>query len=248
MAFNLSSISKGKKLQAPRIFLYGVEGIGKSTFAAAAPNPIFIRTEDGLGGIDTSSFPLAKGSMDVLAAIATLYTEQHEYQTVGLDSADWLESMLRREMEAKYSDKDLGYGKDTVILAGLWNMVLEGLNALRNEKNMSIILIGHAQIKRFDSPETEPYDRYSPKLVERSSALLREWCDCVFFANYKTMVKKEEVGFNKTVSRGLSTGERLIYTAETPAYLAKNRYSLPASLPLSWSAFASAIAGTSTPT
>ena len=242
MVFDLKSITKGKSIQAPRIFMYGVEGIGKSTFGAGAPNPIFIRTEDGLGAIDTSSFPLAKQSSDVLSAIGTLYTEEHEFQTVVLDSADWLETMLRREMEAKYSDKDLSYGKDSIILAGLWNNILDGLNALRNEKNMSIIIIGHAQIKRFDSPETEPYDRYSPKLSERSSALLREWCDCVLFANYKTMVKKEEVGFNKTVTRGLSTGERLLYTAETPAYLAKNRYNLPASLALSWEEFAKAIA------
>jgi hypothetical protein len=242
MAFDLSTIKKGKNIQAPRMFIYGVEGIGKSSFGAGAPNPIFIRTEDGLGSIDTSSFPIAKSSADVLGAISTLYTEEHDYQTLVLDSADWLEAILRREMEAKYSDKDLGYGKDAIILSSLWGTVLDGLSALRNDKNMSIILIGHSQIKRFDSPETEPYDRYSPKLMERSSALLREWCDCVLFANYKTLIKKEEVGFNKTVSRGLATGERLLYTAETPAYLAKNRYNLPPSLPLNWNSFAEAIA------
>ena len=242
MAFDLASIKKGKNIQAPRIFVYGVEGIGKSTFGAGAPKPIFIRTEDGLGSIDTSSFDIATCSGDVMAALASLYSEDHDYQTLVLDSADWLEAMLRREMEAKHSEKDLGYGKDTIILSGMWNGILDGLNALRNNKNMAVIIIGHSQIKRFDSPETEPYDRYSPKLTERSSALIREWCDCVLFANYRTLIKKEEVGFNKTVSRGLSTGERLLYTSETPAYLAKNRYSMPASIPLSWESFANAIA------
>ena len=111
MAFNLASIKKGKSIQAPRIFIYGVEGIGKSTFGAGAPNPIFIRTEDGLGSIDTSSFDLAKSTADVMAALGTLYTEEHSYQTLVLDSADWLEAILRREMEAKHSEKDLGYGK-----------------------------------------------------------------------------------------------------------------------------------------
>ena len=49
----------------------------------------------------------------------------------------------------------------------------------------------------------------------------------VGFANYKTIVKSSDVGFNNKVSRGISTGERLLYTSEKPAYLAKNRYSLP---------------------
>jgi hypothetical protein len=33
----------------------------------------------------------------------------------------------------------------------------------------------------------------------------------------------------------------LLYTSEKPAYLAKNRYSLPDSLPLDWSALADAM-------
>jgi hypothetical protein len=52
------------------------------------------------------------------------------------------------------------------------------------------------------------------------------------------------VGFNNKVSRGISTGERLLYTSEKPAYLAKNRYSLPDSLPLDWSALADAMTTT----
>jgi hypothetical protein len=56
------------------------------------------------------------------------------------------------------------------------------------------------------------------------------------------VTKETEVGFNKEVRRGITTGERLMYTTEKPAYLAKNRYGLPDQLPLSWEAFATAIA------
>jgi hypothetical protein len=112
---------------------------------------------------------------------------------------------------------------------------------LRNDKGMSVILIAHTTIKRFDSPEVEPFDRYQPKLQERSNALIREWCDAVFFANYKVIVKKDDVGFNKTNNRGISTGERLLHTTERPAYMAKNRYNLPETIPLSWEAFVDAI-------
>ena len=106
---------------------------------------------------------------------------------------------------------------------------------------MAVVLIAHTEIKRFDSPETEPYDRYRPKLQDRSSALIQEWCDAVLFCNYRVLTKETEVGFNKEVRRGITTGERLMYCNEKPAYLAKNRYSLPDSLPLSWDAFATAI-------
>lgn len=242
MAFDLASIKRGKNVQAPRIVLYGIHGIGKSTFGAAAPNPIFIRTEDGLGTIDTTYFgDVAKSSGDVLSAITTLYNEEHEFKTVVIDSADWLERLIVSEVEGTYDEKSLAYGKSALLVANDWTGILDGLTALRNDRNMTIILIAHTEIKRFDSPETEPYDRYQPKLQSRSSALLQEWADAVLFANYKTVIKKDDVGFNKTNARGVSTGQRLIYTSETPAFYAKNRYNLPQSLPFEWQAFSDAI-------
>jgi len=240
--FNLKSIKKNTALAAPRIFLYGVEGIGKTTFASQAPKPIFICTEDGLGSLQVDHFPLATKASEVLDAIASLVNEQHDFGTVVLDSVDWLDNLIWAEVEATHEAKDLAYGKGAMIVADKWREVLAGLNTLRNDKGMVVILIAHTQIKRFDSPEVEPFDRYQPKLQERSNAILREWADAVLFANYKTLIKKDDVGFNKTSNRGISTGERLLYTSERPAYMAKNRYSLPDSIPMSWESFAQAIA------
>jgi hypothetical protein len=241
VAFDLKSIKKNTALSAPRVLVYGVEGIGKSTFAAGAPAPIFIQTEDGLGSLAVDHFPVAQKSADVLDAIAALHEPGHSFQTVVIDSLDWLETLIWRDIEAKYDAKDLAYGKGSMIAAEEWRKVLDGLNSLRNNQGMAVVLIAHCEIKRFDSPETEPYDRYQPKLQARSSALVREWCDAVLFANYRTLIKKAEVGFNKEVSRGISTGERLLYTSERPAYMAKNRYALPESIPLAWEAFVNAI-------
>jgi len=241
MAFDLKSISRNDTILSPRIMLYGVEGIGKSTFAAGAPDPIFILTEDGLGSLDVEHFPIAQSLDNVMDAIGALYAEEHPYKTVVLDSLDWLEAIIHREMEEKYDAKDLAYGKGAMIAAQKWREVLDGMNALRNDKKMIVILLAHNTIKRFDSPEVEPFDRYQPKLQERSSAVVREWADAVMFANYKTIVKKDDVGFNKTVARGISSGERMLFTTERPAYMAKNRYNLPDSIPLTWDAFANAI-------
>ena len=241
MAFDLKSISRNEATLAPRVMLYGVEGIGKSTFAAYSPKPIFILTEDGLGSLPVQHFPLAKTVASVMSAITTLYDEKHDYKTVVLDSLDWLEAMVWQEMEAKHDAKDLAYGKGASIAADKWRTIVTAFDALRTKHGMNVILIAHSMIKRFDSPETEPYDRYQPKLQERSGSLIREWADAVLFANWKTIVKQSDVGFNKTVSRGVSSGERMLFTSERPAYMAKNRYSLPESIPLDWDAFAEAI-------
>lgn len=246
MAISLASISQNAAIKAPRIMLYASHGIGKTTFGASAPAPIFILTEDGLGRINVPHFPLAKSYQEVIDAIGVLATEEHEYQTVVIDSLDWLDNLIWQDINTKHDAKALAYGKGAVIAADYWRQVLDGLNHLREHKGMLVILLAHCQIKRFDSPEVEPFERYQPKLQERSSALVQEWSDCVLFANYKLMVRKEDVGFNQSVSRGITTGERLIYTTEKPAFYAKNRYGLPESLPLSWQAFSDALSGSVT--
>ena len=241
MAINLASILHNRELKPPRLMVYGPHGLGKTTFGASAPKPIFIPTEDGLGVLSVDHFPLATKEADVVAAIGSLHKEKHDYETVVIDSLDWLENLIWTEVNAAHDAKELAYGKGAVIAAEHWRAILEGLNALRTDRGMVVVLLAHCQIKRFDSPEVEPYERYQPKLQDRSSALVQEWCDAVLFTNYKTIVKKEDVGFKNEVRRGITTGERLLYTTEKPAYYAKNRYALPDALPLSWDALQSAI-------
>lgn len=247
MALNLASIARNQEFKPPRLMVYASHGIGKTTLAASAPSPIFILTEDGLGILDVAHFPLAQNFDSIIEAIGVLYQEEHEYQTVVVDSLDWLDDLIWRDVNAKHDAKDLAYGKGAVIAADYWRRVLEGLNALRNDKGMSVILLAHCEIKRFDSPEVEPYDRYQPKLQARSSAVVQEWCDAVLFGNFKTVIKKDDVGFNKTVSRGITTGERLLHTVERPSHYAKNRYALPETLPLSWSALQAALTASVNP-
>jgi hypothetical protein len=245
MAFDLNSISRGKRIAAPRIFLYGPHGIGKNTWAAGASNPIFIQTEDGMGLLESAAFPVATAPAQIHEAIGLLYYEPHEFQTVVLDSTDWLDNLITAEIRANHEKNDLAYGKDALLVAEQWRSVLDGLNALRS-KGMTVILLGHCEIKRFDPPDAESYERYQPKMTARASALVQEWADCVLFANWKTLVKKEVVAnatakTPTTKSKPLATSERLIFTGEKPAHLAKNRFGLPAELPLTWTAFESAL-------
>jgi len=213
-----------------------------------APKPVFIQTEDGLANIETARFPLAESFDDILSAIMALYSDQHDFQTVVVDSADWLEQLIWKEVIRRRpttdrgrditSIEDYGFAKGYTYALDPWREVLDGLNALRNERGMMVILIAHAKIERFENPETDAYDRYSPRLNKHASALIQEWCDEVLFATYKVHTKQTEEGFDKTRTRGIGTGDRIIRTTERPAHMAKNRLSLPEEMPLNFAAYA----------
>jgi len=103
----LDNIQKGKENKPPRLFIYGNEGIGKSLYSASAPNPIFIQTEDGLGEIDCAKFPLSRNFSDVQSALTALRDEPHGFQTIVLDSADWLERLIWDQVCAEFGVRNI---------------------------------------------------------------------------------------------------------------------------------------------
>jgi AAA domain len=240
----LSLIKSGAQLEPPNILLHGVAGVGKTTFAAQSDRPIIVCTENGLGVLDVPHFPLARSFDGVIAALKALHEEEHAYRTVVIDSIDWLEPLIWARTCAENDWENIeaaGYGKGYAAALDVWRDYLVWLDALRVDRGMTVIQIAHTDIRRFDNPESDPYDRYVIKLHARASALLQEHSDVVLFANYRISTVKSDVGFNKKVTRALGSGQRVLYTNERPAFLAKNRFELPDSLDLDWQAFAEAM-------
>lgn len=243
MAISLASISKGGNTAPPRIVIHGPPGIGKTTFAAGAPSPVFIQCEDGLGNLEVPAFPLVSAWPDVLDSMGALYADKHEYKTVVIDSLSALELLIWKQVADDHDHKsieDMGYGKGYVFALNYWTQLLDGVNALR-DKGMMVVMIAHTDVVRFDSPESEPFDRYLIKLHKRAFQLLYERADIIGFANYQTAVVKSDVGFNAKVARGVEIGGRRLHLIEKPAFVAKNRYSMPESVDLKWSAMMAAI-------
>ena len=237
----LESITTGRQRKPPVIGLSGVAGIGKSTWAANAPQPIFIPTEDGSHELDVARFPKAESFVDVLNYIKTLGTEDHPYKTVVVDSIDHMEPLIWDHTckEAnKPSIESFGYGRGYVEALSHWRTLFGGLTKLRDRKNMAVIVIAHVDVKRFDDPNSDGYDRYVPRLHKLASALVIEMCDAWGFANWDVRVVKTDKEDRK---RGVSQGGRLLFWEERPAFIAKNRYNLPASMPLDWNAFMAAM-------
>ena len=241
----ISSITKGREAQPPRIMIYGSEGVGKSTFAALAPNPVFVQTEDGLSEIDCSKFPLAKSFDDVVLQLQAVRDEQHDYGTVVIDSLDWLERLVWDRVCADYGVKSIekadgGYGKGYVHALTYWRQIVSILNDIRSKRGMAVILIAHAAVERFEDPEHAAYDRYTPRIHKKACSLICEWVDAVLFASRRLRVDSTT---GKAAPVGADGGERILRTNGSPACIAKNRFGPPTELPLSWAAFVEALKG-----
>lgn len=243
----LSKVSKGRKVRPRRTIVYGVHGVGKSTFAADWPSPLFIPTEDGISDLDVDSLPVCVNAMQVYEAAMELSSEatDHDYKTVVIDSADWLEQLIWRDLcldEGKDSIADFGFGKGYSKSAERFRKILSALDGCR-DRGLHVLLIAHCEVKRFENPEGDSYDRYTPKLHKTTEGLIQEWADEVLFATYKTFVRKNDEGFGKERGVGVGTGERTLKTNERPSHLAKNRLGLPDEIPMRFEEYAKFLPG-----
>lgn len=236
----LTALTRGR-IEAPdRVLLVGTEGIGKSTWAASAPAPIFVPAEDGTGALDVTRFPAPKSWTDVLDAVTVLRKEPHEFKTLVFDTMDAIEPLVWQyicQRDKKLNIEEYGYGKGYVAALDEWRIFLSELEKLRRERGMMIVLIAHSMIRTFKNPAGEDFDRYELKLNVKAGGLLKEWCDSVLFAHYETYTDKLPSGKVK----GISTGARIVSTQRCAAWDAKNRYSLPETLPLDFAAYAEAV-------
>ena len=233
-----------KKLVTPsRTLLYGVEGIGKSTFASQAPKPIFLGSEDGTSQLEVYRYPKPlQRARDIFEALDVLEHEEHDFETVVLDTVDWAEPLIWAEVCAdagKRSIEDFGFGKGYVAAQDEWRRLLARFDAIRAKRRMHVVLLGHSTVRSFANPEGDNFDRYQLKMHEKSAGILREWVDCVLFANYETFAVK--AGDASKKAKGVSSGSRVVHTERRAAFDAKNRYALPEKLPLDWAEYWAAI-------
>jgi len=245
MAISLNNLMQSTRKKHFSMVLYGVEGIGKTTIGTSMPDPVFLQTEDGINADGISSWHIGS-YQDVIDAISVLYSEEHSFKTVVLDSITAFEPLLHEQLCAQENATSIekvggGFAKYRVEALPLWDNVLRGFDALKAKKGMNILIIGHSQVKEIKPPETEPYLKYELDLINpKASNLLYRFADIVGFANYKVMTSSTGEGLKKT-TRGLGTGERVLHLEERPSYHAKNRFNLPADLPLDWKQLHNAI-------
>ena len=229
-------IIEGKEKRPLKIVVYGPEGIGKSTFASKFPDPLFIDTEGGTSNLDVRRIKCSKSWDELLLIVKEIIKNPTICKTLVLDTADWSETMCINAVTEKYRKnniEDFGYGKGYTYLLDEYTRLLSLFDELI-EVGINVVITAHAKPRKFELPEEQgAFDRYEMKLTRQVAPVIKEWCDALFFVNYKIYVVTTENNTKKAQG-----GKRVLYTTHNPTYDAKNRFDLPEELELKFEAIA----------
>lgn len=235
-------ITRGVIQTAQKVVIYGPEGIGKTTFAAQFPEPLFIDTEGSTKHLDVARLPKPTSWAMLLEEVKDVAAHPDVCKTLVLDTADWSEQFATDavcDRAKKNGIEDFGYGKGYVYLAEEFGNLLAAFDDVI-AAGVNVVLTAHAKMRKFEQPdEMGAYDRWEMKLSKNVAPLVKEWADMVLFANYKVLAVKLDDG--KTKAQG---GKRVMYATHHPCWDAKNRHGLPDEMPLDYAQIAAAIGTT----
>lgn len=242
------SVTTGVQAAPVKTVLYGPEGIGKSTFASHFPDPVFIDTEGGTKRLNVARLPQPTSWAMLLDEVAEVRKGNVPCGTLVLDTADWAERLCIQAVcaRAKVNGiEDFGYGKGYTYVKEEFSKLLDALEEVLNAGH-NVVVLAHAAITKFEQPDAVGnYDRWGMKTSKQVAPLLREWCDMLLFANYKTVVEKAGSGPN--AKNKASGGRRVLYTTHHPCWDAKNRFGLPEEVPFEYASIAHCLPGGSAP-
>lgn len=225
-------IIEGPLPGAQAVALYGVSGVGKTTLAAQAPSAFFWDSERGSRHLKVKR--AAVTDLDVLerlCAMSPAAFAKDGVRTLVVDTIDGIEKLLRQKIAKKYRVNSLGaikYGNGFVFLREEFDRFLTDTLDPYIAAGIHVLVVGHSRVKRVQPPGLkEAFDRFELKLDETNSHRLKEWSDAVLFFTWDLRIS--EIGDGRPV--GVSTKEREIWTAYSPAHDAKNRVGLAEKIP-----------------
>ena len=211
---------------AQRVVLYGPEGIGKTSFAACLPDPVFIDTEGSTVRYNVRRLPAPESWPMLLGEVEWCIQNPEALRTLAVDTADWAERLCIQNILAANkvrSIEDFGYGKGYVMVQEEFGRLLNLLTDL-TRKGVHVILTAHAYMRKFEQPdEFGAYDRWELKLSKKVAPMVKEWSDMLLFANYETYVVRDD----KTNTAKAQGGRRVMFTTHNPCWDAKNRENFP---------------------
>ena len=241
------------------MILAGTPGIGKSSLAAQTPGVVFM-TDESERGIETLKesgqvpdvpvMPPCASWSDVFEVLEALRTGEHSYRALAVDAMGGFETLCHAEVCRRDFNGDRGksgflnYQNGYDVSVGDWRQFLSALDKLRDERRMSIMLLGHVKIKNFKNPAGPDYDRFIVDVHEKTWSATHKWADIVIFANYDLAFLDETKG--KAKAKGGQT--RTMHTQYSASWEAKNRHGLPPEISMgdsaaeAWANFTKAMA------
>ena len=224
------AVVSGRKTGAQRIVIYGPGGIGKSSLAGLAPNPVFIDVEDGTREMDVPRVESVESFADARACLQSNAFEG--FDTVVIDTAtkmeEWaiahtIETVKNEKGSHVSSIEGYGFGKGYMHVYDTFLLLLSDCDR-QIRANRNVVLIAHDCTADVPNPVGDDFIRYEPHLQAPKSGKasirnrLVQWSDHVLFLGYD--VHSED-------GKGKGVGTRTIYPMERPDHIAKSRI-LPA--------------------
>lgn len=126
-------IIRGIKPKPLKCVVYGPEGVGKSTFAAQAPNPLFIDTEGGTDRLDVARLSVPSSLSMLMEQLQWVKNNVGCCQTLVLDTADWAERLCIESVCQAYQKKgieDFAYGKGYIYAYEAFGKILNMLDEI----------------------------------------------------------------------------------------------------------------------
>jgi hypothetical protein len=234
---DLKKISTGKQNRAPRVTVYGFDGVGKTRFAAGAPDPFFIDVNRGSFEYDVQRL-VPDTWPETLEIVDAVEKGQIKCKSLVIDALGDLEHIGNVEFfpGTTITKYDGGYGKGEDLAVARWRELIAAVERVWLS-GKTIIFVGHAQVKHFDDPTGPGYDRFELAMRGKIAGIVRQWSDYVLFC-------REDVSQQKVSGdvKAVTNGARWLHTHRTPAFDAKSRGTtlFPERIPLSWDDFAKA--------
>jgi len=238
-------LSLGKlepEFKPPRIVLNAVEGWGKTSCAAFAPNPAILMAKGETGyetllgsglapQVDAGRVETWESLLAFLEAAAGAQNPQHK--VLALDALGGFERLCHervcnRDFDGEWGEKGfLSYQKGYERAVTDWIGLLALLDRVR-ECGVTILMLGHVQVRPFKNPLGDDYDRYVSNVHHKTWGITHKWADAVLFGQFVTVIAKDKVTDKK--GKGIGGTDRVLYCERRDAYDAKNRYGMPAEL------------------
>ena len=243
----MPEIVKGRSERGRKVVIYGGPKLGKSTFAASAPSPVFVPSEDGLLEIEVDHYPVAVDLESFEANLAHLAKNVGDYRTVVVDSADWLESLIHAKLCQEDNVSDIaaygkGYGRGAKATLARFEAILRKLQWFA-DRGLNVIVIAHDKFVTIDDPQHGSYSQATLRMGEATRDRLIEWTDDLLYLTPKIAVDEEK----EQASGG---SKRVVKTSYHPAYRAGTRHQMPSEIEIPnpkdgspWAAYAKHIKG-----
>ena len=228
MAIDFTTLKKENDPSPPRIMIYGMEKIGKTTLATGAPDPVFLLTEEGRGLNEIAATEVIKTYDEFVDHLYGLSSQDHSFKTLVVDSITGLEKLVFSKMcdveNVDSIEKAMGgFGKGYVRAVEYWQSLLEKIDYVRIQKQMTVVFLAHADVVRHSPPDNEAYDRYGVRMNKNTIGSVLKWVDAILFMKNQVSLLKDK---NTERKRPMGGGERFIFTSNQAAFIGGNRYKL----------------------